>query len=138
MESIALWNGMLGGAITTSDRFHKISPERLKLWRILQPPGEHFSAFLPFWPERKDLLVAVRHYPQIEGWGVLLVNITNERITEKVPVISLTGVPETYVYYWMPGNSVPAGLLEEISISLGPHESRLFYLSQKNPLLQRI
>ena len=31
----------------------------------------------------------------------------------------------------MQGNSIPYGLSEEISISLGPHESRLFYLSQK-------
>ncbi|NMB70994.1 MAG: alpha-galactosidase [Bacteroidales bacterium] len=130
-ESIALWNGILGGTITTSDRFHKLSPEKLKLWRFLQPPREHFTAFLPFWTEKKDLLVAVRHYPHTEAWGVLFVNITKERLSEKIPVRSLTGVSETYVYQWMPGNSVPFGLLEEISISLRPHESRLFYLSQR-------
>ena len=130
-ESIALWNGILGGAITTSDRFHKLSPERLKLWRFLQPPREHVSAFLPFWWESKDLLVAVRYYPQTESWGVLFVNITNDRLADKVTVSSLTGVSETYVYHWMPGNPIPYGLSEEISISLGPHESRLFYLSQR-------
>lgn len=132
MESIALWNGILGGTITTSDRFHKLSPEKLKLWRFLQPPRKGSSAFLPFWSERKDLLVAVRHYPQTEGWAVVFVNITNERLTGKFPVNSLTGIAGTYyVYHWMPGNPVPAGMYEEISISLGPHESRLIYLAQK-------
>lgn len=129
IRSIAYWNGILGGAINTSDRFHTLSPARLSLWRFLQPLAERSSAYLPFWADRKDLLVAVRYYQSTQGWGVLFVNSTNERIAEKISVQTLTGNPKLYAFQWMPGNSVPAGLVQEISISLSPHESVLFYFS---------
>jgi hypothetical protein len=48
VESLALWSGILGGSVTTSDALHRLPAARLALWRFLQP-GERASAALCFW-----------------------------------------------------------------------------------------
>ncbi|WP_372774105.1 alpha-galactosidase, partial [Mangrovibacterium sp.] len=47
--SIALWNGILGGTVNTSDRFSTLTEEQLNLWRFLQPQDRPQSAVTPLW-----------------------------------------------------------------------------------------
>ena len=48
IRSLALWQGILGGVINTSAPLHEIAPDRLALWRFLQPGNLRWTATLPY------------------------------------------------------------------------------------------
>jgi hypothetical protein len=125
--SISLWDGMLGGSVNTSDRFDRVRPERLKLWRFVQPTREHRIAKLPFWANKRDFYVAVREYGR--AWGVLFVNDKQRIIEEEYGVEELVGRGQAYCYKWLPGKSLRVGAVSQLKVELRPHESVLYYLA---------
>lgn len=130
--SVALWDGFLGGVVNTSDRFHAIPPERLSLWRFLQPGSEPGTAVFPFWPAQKTVIAAVREYPAIKAWGVLFVNTGSDPVEEEFLVRDLCEKEELWVCSWGPGGSESRGSLSRISVKLQGHQSALFYLGVEN------
>ena len=63
VRSLACWEAILGGSINTSAPLHEIAPERLRLWRFLEPGEERWTARLPYWDAKCKLRVAVREFP---------------------------------------------------------------------------
>jgi len=129
--TLAYWNAMIGGFITTGDRFHKITPEYLALWRFLQPGQRQMSCRFPYWAENKKLKVAVRDYADGSA-AVLIVNPASEMVREEYPVKDLIGAESAWFFDWQPGTSSPVGQKTSVAAELGPHQSVLYYVDRKN------
>jgi len=129
-KSIALWDGILGGTVNTSDRFSTLTEEQLDLWRFLQPQERPQSASTPLWSYDNDGKIAVRRYKSEKAWGILIVNDREEKLEKKYRIEDLTGEPECWLFRWAPEESLLLGQLNEIEISLAPHESILLYASE--------
>ncbi len=130
--TIALWDGILGGIVNTSDRFDKVPADRLKLWRFLQPTKEHKIAQLPFFSKPyadQPILTAVRHYADLNASAVLFVNHTDEPASGKFQIKDLIGIPDAFCFEWKPSQSSPLGKKSSLDINLKPHASALYYLS---------
>jgi hypothetical protein len=136
-KSLALWNGFVGGAIGISDNFKIMESDELELWRFLKPSKRPQSAILPFWGSDIKNKIAVRRYKKENAWAVLILNDANQTISETYSIYDLTGSKEAWVFYWEPGFSLGLGKANRISAFLGPHESKLYFLSEEkeNPPL---
>jgi len=135
IHSIALWDGILGGVVNTSDMFHKVPAERLKLWRFVQPRKEYDIAKLPFWSKpyaEQRLLAAVRSYPERRAWGVLFVNPTDKHISEEYQIKDLIAQAEVFCFEWKPAENKAAGKLSSLKPDLKPHACTLYYLSTED------
>lgn len=128
-RSLAYWNGILGGSVNTSDDLANVPAERLALWRFLEPGPRRANARLPYWGGDRRFLVAVREYKGTRGAGLLVLNPCDERHTEYLMVSELTGARKAHVFTWGPDGSHAIGEAQQITVTLEPHESRLFYLS---------
>jgi hypothetical protein len=131
-ESLTLWNGILGGSISTSDRFSEWNDDQLLFWRFLQPQKRPQSALFPYWPNKKSCKVAVRRYKKYRGWGLLIFNDTNLEISESFSINEICGHNSSWVYLWSPGGSVGLGKLRDINLTLKKHEAKLLFLSDDN------
>jgi hypothetical protein len=130
VQSLALWSGISGGTITTSDRFHKLPAERLKLWRFIQPAQKQITAVFPLWYGDKKLVVAVRAYPDGKSWAVLVFNNTPRSAEDSYILREVIGQGSAYCFEWHPGGSKPLGKLNNLSQKLDAHQSILYYISQ--------
>lgn len=128
VRSLALWQGMLGGVVCTSDLLHQIAPDRLALWRFLEP-GAPGDVTLPYYATREPLRVAVRRYREPDAWAVLVFNITDMPLTRCYPLAELTGETSLYAYQWGPEGAEAAGQLEMLLLTLAPHDTALYYLT---------
>lgn len=126
--TLALWNGMLGGSITTSDDFATLTPERLALWRFMQPGRRRVSARLPGWSGGQRLRIAVRPLPG-RAAAVLVINPHDEPVTEQFALRDVTGAPSAHVAHWLPAPAKQLGRMTALTVTLAPHACRLFYVS---------
>ena len=127
-NTLALFDGMLGGVTNTSDRFHNMSKESLMLWRFIQPSKIHSSALVPFWDKQNPLKVLVRNYEHGTG-AVLFTNDTDVAVTANYKVTQLVNKAQKYFFEWQPTKSKLVGLKSEITISLAAHQSILYYFT---------
>lgn len=136
-KSLALWTGFIGGAIGISDNFKIMEGDELQLWRFLEPTKRPQSAILPFWGSSVKNKVAVRRYKKENSWAVLILNDSDQTVSESYSIYDLTGSKEAWVFYWEPGFSLGLGKATRISAFLGIHESKLYFLSEEkeNPAL---
>ncbi len=131
-QSIALWDGMLGGTLTTSCRFHTLSDEALRMWRFLRPGDNHQSARLPLWANQDSMLVAVRDYAEWNSKAVLFVNPTERKLERIYALQAIVGMAKGFCFRWLPFQSEAMGEQEHLNIHLEPHESLLIYISPEN------
>lgn len=136
-KSLALWNGFMGGAVGISDNFKIMESDALQLWRFLEPCKRPQSAILPFWGSNVKNKVAVRRYEKENAWAVLILNDSEQSISETYSVYDLTGTQEIWVFHWEPGFSLGLGKLTRIPTIISSHETQLFFLSEEkdNPSL---
>jgi len=130
--SIAYWDGLVGGVIATSERFHKLRPDRLALWRFIQPAEKQITAVFPFWYGDRKLLVAVRAYPDGKSWAVLVLNPTGGTVKESFELKQVIGKENAYCFEWGIGMNKPLGNMSSLSQELKPHHSVLYYISTEN------
>jgi hypothetical protein len=128
VRSLALWQGILGGVINTSDPLHEIAPDRLRLWRFLLPGPQPWTADLPYFGRKCRLLVATRRFEN-GAWAVLAFNPADTPQLERLPVAELTGVPSVHAWEWSPEEATPLGPLSELLPDVAPHDCALYYLS---------
>jgi hypothetical protein len=128
VEALALWSGILGGTVTCSDLLHRLPPERLALWRFLEP-GERATAALPFWEKERNLKVAVRRYAEPPAWGVFFLNPVGEAVTGRFDVGSLVGEAEAFAGEWGPGRASALGKRRDLVVEADGHGGALYYLS---------
>lgn len=136
-KSLALWTGFLGGSIGISDNFKIMESEMLQLWRFLEPTKRPQSAILPFWGNNFRNKVAVRRLKKAKAWGVLILNDSKETISESYQIYDLIGEKSAWIFVWEPGFSLGLGKDDHVSVVLGSHESKLFYITEEkeNPSL---
>ncbi|TAH26133.1 MAG: alpha-galactosidase [Cytophagales bacterium] len=128
--TLALFDGMLGGVINTSDRFHKMSDESLLLWRFIQPSSNYSSAEIPMWGQPSDLKVLLRRFTNQTG-VLLFTNDTEKKIVTNYKVFDLIKMPSKHFFEWKPSISNYIGLKQELSLELQPHQSILLYFSDE-------
>lgn len=136
-KSLALWAGFTGGAIGISDSFKTMENEKLQLWRFLEPNKRPQSAILPFWGAGIKNKVAIRKLKREKAWAVLILNDTSSPISETYQMYDLIGAKEAWVFVWEPGFSLGLGKGNRLSVILGSHESKLYFISEEkeNPAL---
>ena len=127
--AIALWDGILGGSVNTSAPLHRLSPERLRLWRFLKPADRHATARAPYWASRRRLLVLVRDYPDLDSAAVLALNPTDGPLTEQMTVAELVGRERAFCHLWGPDGATPLGRRADLAPQLAGHAAVLYYLS---------
>lgn len=132
LDSLTLWNGMLGGSVSISDRISEWSADQLLWWRFLQPQKRPQSAIFPYWPNKKRCKVAVRRYKKQRGWGLLIFNDTDQEVSENYIIDEICGHNTSWVYLWSPGGNIGLGKLRDINLTLKKHESKLLFLSDNN------
>jgi hypothetical protein len=128
-ESVILFDGIIGGSINTSDRFHTLTSDQLRWWRFVHPGTQPTSAVMPYWGSNRATIVLVRDYGE-HTWGVLLLNPGESPVNETCPLVELTGHPAAYVHRWQPGRAESLGELRALEAELKPHESVLYYVSR--------
>ncbi len=137
-KSLALWIGFMGGSVGISDNFKIMQSEKLQLWRFLEPVKRPQSAILPYWGINVINKVAVRRYKKAKGWGVLIMNDTDQTVRETYLMYDLIGEKEGWVFVWEPGFSLGLGKSSKLSVILSSHESKLYFISETkdNPSLE--
>lgn len=128
-RSLILWIGMLGGVINTSDLFYEIPKERTALFRFLEPGNEKITATFPFLEKEEPLEVMVKKYTTKKAFAVLFTNRQEKVVTGSYPLHSMIEIDNGTCYNWDEKGSSLIGTQTNITISLNPHESKLFYIS---------
>ncbi|MDX2023612.1 MAG: glycoside hydrolase family 36 protein [Deltaproteobacteria bacterium] len=133
--ALTLWNGILGGVVSTSDRPHRLAPDRLALLRFVQPGKTFGKARFPLWGKHgKDVnaLVAVRDYPALQAHAVLVLNRNEHPVEASIDLASLGVRGQSYVWQWNPGASTALGAGKTLKAKLERHQAALFFVSVKN------
>jgi hypothetical protein len=130
VRSLAAWVGLLGHTVNTSDEIGDLPPHRLAWWRWIRPGAAPSTARLPYFAKKYPLRVAVRDYPDANGWAVLFLNTTGQPVCETASLQDLVGRESAVAFHWEPGIARPAGALREFVIRLQPHESALYFVSR--------
>jgi hypothetical protein len=130
IRAIALWNGILGVSINTSDEFQSIPAERRRLWHFLRPQTEPWTASLPYFQGGSDLRVAVRAFALGNAWAVAILNDGMKPITERLRVKDWIGQEKVFIYSWGPEGSKALGEATEWAAEIQGHDVQLLYLSK--------
>jgi alpha-galactosidase len=145
VRSLALYAGMSSGLVTTSDDLAVLSPERLRLWKLLLNPEKSICRFpllgqSPLtreaggssrdeWRALDPLLVQVRTAEDAQASdpaAIFLLNPSEQPIQRELP-LSLLGVNgERYVHNWMTGQTSDAPL-DRLWVTIPPHDGVLYF-----------
>lgn len=128
-RSIALWIGMLGGVINTSDLFYEIPKDRTDLFRFLEPTETKLTSAIPSLNSALKNEILVRKFPNKESWAVLFLNRNDENVSEKYDLKNLIGREKAYCYDWDESHIENLGSKTDLSFELKPHQSKLIYIS---------
>ncbi len=128
-KSIALWIGMTGGVINTSDLFHEITQERVDLFRFLEPGATKLTSRLPFAATPREFEVLVREDSSRKSWAVYFLNRNNSRQASRFSIRELIGVESATCFNWDLDKAEPLGARDSLSIDLAPHHGKLMFLS---------
>jgi hypothetical protein len=121
-RSLALYAGMIGGVTMTSDALDELSPERLRLWKLLLAPG---TARFPFLGQSDPVLVQVRAG---KPSAVLIFNTSNAPV-ERTYTFAALGIDDVqYVYDWT-NKTLEVCKTARVSVTLAPHDSVLLFFS---------
>ena len=130
IKSIALWDGILGGVVHTSEKFSALNEESLNLFRFLQNSVRPQSAEIPCLAGDEKFKVLVYSYKSPKFWGVLFLNDAEEEKEEQFEIYNLIEEKNCWVSQWEPfSEGINLGKIHSLTIRLQKHESRLFYLS---------
>jgi len=128
-EAIALWDGMLGGTITTSCRLQTVSSDALNLWDFIEP-GDTFATAKPFnWDNPGDIFMLSRPNAGKEGVFLLLLNHTENTTSEVINLQEFTSTENLFVFAYENGRSEAMGEKIRLEVPLSPRSAKLFYLS---------
>jgi hypothetical protein len=147
VRSLAVYAGMSGGVMMTSDDLDKLSPERLRLWKLLLNPNRAACRFpflgqSPITYERLPTDLAshrVRHAPvadpvlvQVRGderiSAIFIFNTGDVPVQRTYPLDALGIADARHVYDWA---KQTFEVLEtaQVSVTLAPHDSALLFAS---------
>jgi alpha-galactosidase len=127
VESLSLLQTLSGGAVYTSDPLHLLSPDRLELFRFLQPTKEHMRPVLPYFGQDRAQLALVHKLER--GYLLFFFNRNNHAVCESHDLAELTGEKMLYLTKWKDAspNQPSCG----ICVELAAHESALYFAGTK-------
>jgi hypothetical protein len=154
VEALALYAGMSGGIMMTSDHLGELGEKRMRLWKLLLPLGRrscHFpllgqtalsyvSHSTPW--SSQPVLEAVANDPVLvqvrpaakDGVGaVFILNSSDQAVQRTYPLAALGLNGPCYVYDGSQDVAWPQAV-DEIAITLAHHEGRLLFVSPQ-PIL---
>jgi hypothetical protein len=153
IKSLAIYAGMTGGVMMTSDHLGELSPARLALWRLLLPE-EQASCDFPLLgqaeisyerqfvdaqpnqtrpvPRAEDpILVQVRQPGQVGGTGaIFFLNTASHTVQRSYPLAELGINDPVHLYHWE-NQSASDEAHGKISMTLPAHHSALYFFSQE-------
>lgn len=127
-KSIILWNGMLGGAISTSDCFHLVSDTYMKWWKFIKPGHQANSAEFPYWSNQLTFRTML-HKLTPTTWTLLVLNDNHQSQTIAINLKEITGQTQLNIFEWDPTGSKYLGLKGEFKREIQKHNSVLLYLN---------
>ncbi len=133
VRSFALWHGILGGSVSTSDPLHEVDPARLALWRFVEPGPEKWTGRVPYFGKDRRFMVVVRHFEIQRAWAVLVFNPCHETVMERLEIADLVGRENAAIYEWGPQTARNRGRSTALVVELAGHASMLYYLSAGDP-----
>ena len=146
VRSLALFDGMSGGVLTTSDNLAELPPERIELWRSILSTDKLTARYpllasseiryVPYqtadgsvepvaFPD--PVIVQVRDLPD-GSYFVHILNNSTARVSRTLSLRSLGIEGEKYGWELI-SKTMLNGAVRELSASLEPHGSVLFYVS---------
>jgi alpha-galactosidase len=148
IKSLAIYAGMTGGVMMTSDHLGELSSERLKLWRLILSERrascdfpllgqsdisyEKRSGQVRPVPSAQDaVLVQVRQPRQAGALGaIFFLNTGNNTVEQSYPLSELGFKELVYLYEWGNrfSNEQP---VTTIAVSLPGHHSMLYFFSHE-------
>jgi alpha-galactosidase len=144
VQSLAIYAGMAGSVITTSDNLAEVSPGRLNLWKLLVTSAGSSLCHFPSMGQ-SDLLYGTDTRGRSEGRAVDPVIVQVRKTPELSAIFVLNGgenaVERVYplerfglkgaqfAYNWTTDHAYPESI-DKITVTLRPHEGTLFFLSQ--------
>jgi len=151
IKSLAIWAGMSGGVMMTSDLLSSIPEERIDLWKMFLTDRK----FTPEYPllgkqsinyvlmpvdawtnprierESSPISIQVLHHPKEKGKHVINVFNTSGNSLSTAYTLSELGVKGTYhVWDWNEHVQINDEPVNIIRVSLKPHENKLLFLQQ--------
>jgi len=151
VRSLAIYAGMSGGVMMTSDAFQELSPDRLRLWKLIVTPQRAACRF-PFLgqtaivyerlaadltshrarhqPRAADpVLVQVRLPASPAAAGVVFIFNTGEQEAQRTYSLDSLGLnAPLYVFDWLADRVWPEAV-ERLSVTLEPQSGTLLFLS---------
>lgn len=128
-KSLAYWVGMLGGVVNTSDLFHEIPKDRVELFRFLEPGSEKYSARIPFITGNEKFEVLTREFTAQKSYAILFTNRNDVKSSNTYTLKSLLGIKQATCFAWDVANTQKLGLMDNLTLELNPHQSKLIYIS---------
>ncbi len=125
ITSLALFQALSGGAVTTSDPIHLISKERLELLRFITPKDK-VRPRIPYLTQKRDDIVFCHQLNQ--GNLLYSMNTSDKPLTVFYNFSELFSVKKLCIYQYGTGNVGKAGYYTTV---LMPHESVLLFLTEK-------
>ncbi len=151
IKSLALYAGMTGGVMMTSDHLGELSPERLRMWRFLlsrersscdfpllgrsaisyeRQPAELPSRQARYVPRPEDpVLVQVRHPRHAGGHGAVFFLNTGDQPAEHTYLLADLGIKDPVFLYGWEMLALSDKPESKISITLPAHHSVLYFFS---------
>ena len=149
IRSLALYTAMSSGLVTTSDDLAGLSPERLRLWKLLLNPEKSICRFpllgqSPLvrqpgassrheWRALDPLLVQVRTALKAgdsDPAAVFLLNPGQQPLQREVP-LSLLGLNgPRYIHDWITGQTSNAPV-DKLTVTLAPHDGVLYFVASQ-------
>jgi hypothetical protein len=150
VRSLALYAGLTGGVLMTSDDLQALSEERLRLWKFLlsldrgacnfplldrhaavyiRPGEETGNAFEGADPVVVQVRSGIRAGdPEREMEVVFCFNVSEQPVQRTYPLAALGLSGLRHVFEWVSGEAA-ADPVEALNLLLPPHDGRLFFLS---------
>jgi hypothetical protein len=147
VESLAIFAGMSGGMILTSDALTGLSSDRNRLFRLILP-NQNYSSHYPFlgkspvvYAKRSDelgtttpvnldpvIVQVLRHPSKIDVGTVFILNTSDNPIQRTFPVESLGFSGPLYIYEWQE-QLVHNDPNWHLHVKLSGHQGALFFLT---------
>jgi alpha-galactosidase len=141
IQSLAIFAGMAGGVLMTSDALHELSDEHLSLWKLVLNRATHTACEYPSLGSMVRNLsdpVIVQHRGLTEMSAIFFLNTGDMPVqrTYRMYQFMTPRFEETlhssdrYTYDWTTDTTTPEKM-SQIDLVLQPHEGRLLFLSKE-------
>jgi hypothetical protein len=131
VQTLALFCGLMGGSVNTSDWLHQLPPHRLQMWRRLQPGPSNNMAQLPFWNRPQRLLCVVREFPEHQAFAVQFVNPHDQPVTQRFALAELVKTDSAFAWQWNMEGSTVLGEINVVVPEVESHGHALYWLASQ-------